>query len=306
MLRMRLAVAPDRADEVLRALERERGVSGIVRQPGVVAPDGEDQVSAWVREASVDEVLAALRTLGVVRRGGLTFSREEVIAPGALPWSIPQLDPGADVIVWEEVEGHAGSTARLTPRYLVLMGIAGLIAAVGVLEASTVPIVGAMAVSPDLLPLVSVAYGLATRRPRIALLAIGTLAAGLLATTAMAGAVALLATMLNLSDGAAEGRTFLVGFVSTPSVLGALVALAAGVAGMLSFQTRQGGAAVGVAISITTIPSAAAVGVYLVDGSWSDVVGALSVLAVNLTCVAVGGTATVLIQRHAASRHRGT
>ncbi len=306
MLLLRLAVPPNRAAEVTAALERERGVTGISRHREVVVGTGEDEVTAWVREASVDEVLAELRSLGVVRRGSLTLAREQVIVPGPLPWSIPQLDPGAQVVVWEEVEGHAGTTARLTPRYLALMGIAGLIAAVGILESSPVPIVGAMAVSPDLLPLVSIAYGLATRRPRIAGLAVATLAAGLLACVVFAGAIGAIADLFDLADDAASDRAFLVGFVITPSVLGALVALAAGVAGMLSFQTQQGGAAVGVAISITTIPAAAAIGVALVQGEWSDLLGAVSVLAANLTCVAIGGTATVLVQRHADSRDRGT
>ncbi|HYF11807.1 MAG TPA: DUF389 domain-containing protein [Actinomycetota bacterium] len=306
MLLLRLSVPPNRAAEVTAALERERGVTGISRHREVVVATGEDEVTAWVREASVDEVLAALRSLGVVRRGSLTLAREQVIVPGPLPWSIPQLDPGAQVVVWEEVEGHAGSTARLTPRYVALMGIAGLIAAVGILESSPVPIVGAMAVSPDLLPLVSIAYGLATRRPRIAALAVATLAAGLLACVVLAGAIGAIADVFDLADDAASDRAFLVGFVITPSVLGALVALAAGVAGMLSFQTQQGGAAVGVAISITTIPAAAAIGVALVQGEWSDLLGAVSVLGANLTCVAIGGTATVLVQRHAESRDRGT
>jgi uncharacterized hydrophobic protein (TIGR00271 family) len=222
-----------------------------------------------------------------------------------MPWSIPQLDPGAQVIVWEEVEGHAGSTARLTPRYLVLMAVAGLIAAVGIMEDSTVPIVGAMAVSPDLLPLVSIAYGLATRRPRIALLAIATLLVGLLAAIALAAATAGVGRVFDLVPSNVGQEAFLVGFVTTPSVLGGLVAFAAGIAGMLSFQTQQGGAAVGVAISITTIPAAAAVGVHLVALSGERLLGALAVLGVNLTSVAVGGALTVLVQRRAESRDRG-
>ena len=79
MLRMRLAVPADRADAVLRALEAEPGVTGVVRHPGVVAGAGEDEVTAWIRERSVDEVLAELRALGVVRRGNLTLARQHVI-----------------------------------------------------------------------------------------------------------------------------------------------------------------------------------------------------------------------------------
>ncbi len=60
-----------------------------------------------------------------------------------------------------------------------------------------------------------------------------------------------------------------------------LVALAAGVAAMLSFETRAS-AAVGVAISVTTIPASAYLGVALGSGDVSEGLGALLVLAVNV------------------------
>jgi hypothetical protein len=75
-----------------------------------------------------------------------------------------------------------------------------------------------------------------------------------------------------------------------------LVALAAGVAGMLAVETRAS-AAVGVAISVTTIPAAAylgvAVGTSALDKSWS----ALGVLGVNITMMLLGGSVTLTIQR---------
>jgi uncharacterized hydrophobic protein (TIGR00271 family) len=304
VLRLRVSVEPDRAADVLGALGEEPGITDVVRHQAALVATGEDLITAWVRESAVDEVLAALRVVGVVRRGNVTLAREHVIVPGPMPWSIPRLDPGAQVVVWEEVEGQAGRLSRLTPRYLALMGLAGLIAAVGILETSTVPIVGAMAVSPDLLPLVSIAYGLATRRLRIASLGLVTLAAGLAIGIAFAALTAGAAHALDLAPGR-PASAFLVGFVSDPSLLGALVALGAGVAGMISFQAQQGAAAVGVAISITTIPAAAAVGVNAVDGAWAGMWGALAVLGANLSCVVAAGAATVLLQRRLESRHHG-
>jgi uncharacterized hydrophobic protein (TIGR00271 family) len=300
-----VSVEPQKAAAVIHALLDERGVSEVTRYPSAVVGTGDDLVTAWVTEAKVDEVLASLRGLGAVRRGNVTFAREHVIVPGPMPWSIPRLDPGAHVVVWEEVEGQAGRTARLTPRYLMLMALAGLIAAVGIMENSTVPIVGAMAVSPDLLPLVSIAYGSATRRPRIVLLALATLGAGLLAATTFASATALVADVFDLAVDRRPSALFLVGFVAEPSIFGALVAFAAGIAGMVSFQSQQGAAAVGVAISITTIPAAAAIGVNAVDAAWVEVAGAFVVLAVNLSCVVAGGALTVLFQRRFESRREG-
>jgi uncharacterized hydrophobic protein (TIGR00271 family) len=305
VLRLRVSVEPERADEVVRALGREAGVSQVAHLRAVVAGTGDDLVTASVRESSVDEVLSALRTLGVVRRGNVTFVRERVFMPGPMPWSMPRLDPGSRDIVWEEIEGQAGFSAQLAPRYLLLMGLAGLIAAVGIMQNSTVPIVGAMAVSPDLLPLVALGYGVAVRRARIARQALVTLSAGLAAAVLLAGATALVARVLGLEAEVADEAILLVGFVADPSVLGALVAFAAGVAAMLSFESQLGGAAVGVAISITTIPAAAAMGVTAVQGSWPDLLGAVVVLSTNLLCVVAGGALTVLLQRRFESRRSG-
>jgi Arc/MetJ family transcription regulator len=66
MLRMRLAVDGERVGDVVRALEGERGVTSVARHANAVTATGEDEVTAWVREGAVDEVLAALRALGVV------------------------------------------------------------------------------------------------------------------------------------------------------------------------------------------------------------------------------------------------
>jgi len=304
VLRLRVSVEPERADEVVGALGGEVGVSQVAHLRAVVAGSGDDLVTASVREGSVDEVLSTLRALGVVRRGNVTFVRERVFMPGPMPWSMPRLDPGSRDIVWEEIEGQAGYSAQFAPRYLLLMGLAGLIAAVGIMQNSTVPIVGAMAVSPDLLPLVALGYGVAVRRGRIARLALVTLSAGLAAAVLLAGATALVARV-GLGVEVADEPILLVGFVADPSVLGALVAFAAGVAAMLSFESQLGGAAVGVAISITTIPAAAAMGVTAVQGSWPDLLGAVVVLSTNLLCVVAGGALTVLLQRRFESRRSG-
>ena len=74
------------------------------------------------------------------------------------------------------------------------------------------------------------------------------------------------------------------------------VALAAGVAGMLALETRAS-SAVGVAISITTIPAAAYFGVAVAVGETDKAWGALAVLGVNVVMLLVAGTATLLVQR---------
>ena len=79
------------------------------------------------------------------------------------------------------------------------------------------------------------------------------------------------------------------------------VALAAGVAGMLALETRAS-SAVGVAISITTIPAAAYLGVAAGIGDMHKVWGAMAVLAVNVAILLVSRTITLIVQRRLAQR----
>ncbi len=62
-----------------------------------------------------------------------------------------------------EVLGEARRQARPLARYFILMAVAGVVAGLGVIKGNAILIVGAMAVSPDLLPLCSVCVGLVGR-----------------------------------------------------------------------------------------------------------------------------------------------
>ena len=65
---------------------------------------------------------------------------------------------------------------------------------------------------------------------------------------------------------------------------------------MLALETRAS-SAVGVAISVTTIPAAAYFGVALAVTEMQKAGGALAVLGVNVSMLLAGGTATLLAQR---------
>ena len=79
------------------------------------------------------------------------------------------------------------------------------------------------------------------------------------------------------------------------------IALAAGVAGMLALETRAM-MAVGVAISVTTIPAAGYLGVSIGLGEMENAGGTLAVLGMNVLMVVVGASCALALQR-AIGRH---
>lgn len=75
-----------------------------------------------------------------------------------------------------------------------------------------------------------------------------------------------------------------------------VIAFVAGIAGMLATETRAS-AAVGVAISVTTIPAAAYGGISLAIGASQQALDGLTMLLVNVIMLLIGGTLTLTVQR---------
>jgi len=290
MLQLRVYGERDSMAVVAEQLERLPGTRHLT-----LAGTGRDSgacVSADISADEADAALAVLERLGVPA-ADVVFVRVDEI--GSAPDSADSL-----ALVWADVLGQARTRARLPGRYFVLMGAAGVVAAFAIINHSAVLIVGAMAISPDLLPLTAACTGVALLRRRLALRGLGALVAGLATTGAVAATLSALLDVLGLiPDGFELGSIPAAQtHVNTSTIL---IALTAGVAGMLATETR-GSAAVGVAISVTTIPAVAYLGVALAVGEAEKSLSALGVLGVNVGMMLVGGSTTLALQRVVARR----
>jgi len=283
---------------VADSLERLDGVSRL-RSVSATRP-GHALVAGLVRPNAIDPLMDELGRLGVPE-SGITLSRVDAVG---------QMVGGAaeTTLVWADVLSAAWHHARPIGRYFALMLIAGVIASYGVTEQNGILIVGAMAVSPDLLPITAIGVGVVGRSPRLVGEAFVTLVLGLAGTCAAAAVVAfcqdkldLLPSGFSLSDAATA-----LGGLATVNHETIVSAVVAGIAGMLALETRAS-AAVGVAVSVTTIPAAAYLGVAWGIGELGTALGALGVLAMNVLMMVVGASATLAVQRarnRRAVRHR--
>jgi uncharacterized hydrophobic protein (TIGR00271 family) len=290
VLRLRLAVEDHRADTVTEALEATGGVHRIVALnpertgTGVV-------LAADVMPSVADRLMQLIREWGVSDEDYL-LTRQDVIAPNPPHGRLAKTGEFA----WIEVMGEARTHSRPLGLYLALMAVAAVLGAIGVITDNPILVVGAMAVSPDLLPISAACVGIVAGRFHLAWRALATLLLGILLTWAVAAALAwgLQLTGILTSDFAVHDSSLKgLAHIDYSTVL---VALAAGVAAMLSFETRAA-AAVGVAISVTTIPASALFGVSLGLGEVGVSWGAAGVLGVNVSLLLLSGTATLALQR---------
>jgi uncharacterized hydrophobic protein (TIGR00271 family) len=279
------ARAMDRVVDAVSALE---GAEHLTRAPGANGTD-EVLVTADLDPQAADAALAALRGLGVPPRD-VWLLRLEGLQPGRR-----RQRPGS-AVVWADLLGQAGENARPVGRYTAFMAAAGVIAGYGVIYENPILIVGAMAVSPDFLPIAATCIGLVARRTRLTVRAIATLAAGLAVAGLAGGLLTAALDLVGLLPGAfAVGANGLSGLTTVNSST-FVVAFAAGIAGMLALETRAS-AAVGVAISVTTIPASAYLGVAAGVGEAGKAAGALAVLAINVAMLIAGGALTLALQQ---------
>jgi uncharacterized hydrophobic protein (TIGR00271 family) len=296
VLRLRLAVEDQRADAVTKALEGTGGVHRIVALSPERAGTGV-VLAADVMPASADEVMRLLREWEVEDADYL-LTKQEVIAPA--PHRVGRF-ARTEEFAWVEVMGEARAHSRPLGRYLTLMSVAAVVAALGVIRDNPILIVGAMAVSPDLLPVCALCVGIIGRRGPLALRAGVTLVLGLGLVMVISCGLAALLEGTGVFNGDLDleaGGLNTLGSVDYSTVL---VALAAGVAAMLSFETRAA-AAVGVAISVTTIPASALTGVGLGLGDWDTAGGAAVVLGTNVVLLIISGSLTLATQIRLAGR----
>jgi uncharacterized hydrophobic protein (TIGR00271 family) len=253
-------------------------------------------VLATVHPRAVDELLDELRRLGVPD-GEVTLTREDVLGRSS--------GEGAEAgLVWEDVLGMAARNSRPIARYLAFMFAAGVIACYGVVEFNGILIVGAMAISPDLLPITAVGVGLVDRRFRLAGRAFVTLVIGMAFASAASALFTFAQDRLDLIPSSFNIDSTVLGSLTNVNNETIVVALAAGVAGMLALETRAS-SGVGVAVSVTTIPAAAYLGVAAGLGESGEALGALAVLGANVAMLVIAASATLVLQRGLARRAAG-
>ena len=292
MVQLRVFGASEEMLDVAKRLQTIAGARHVIQMGDRAF--GRSLVTADLVDDAVDPALEQVRRLGVPPDDTVLL-RMESIGPAKSNRPLAS-------VVWADLLSQAGINARPLARYLVFMVTAGVIAAFGVIYANVTLVVGAMAISPDTLPITAAATALVLRRWRLAARATASLIAGLGAACLVGGFMTFVLNTLDLlPTGFVIGQGGFLAGLSTINISTPIVALAAGIAGMLALETRAS-SSVGVAISVTTIPASAYLGVAAGVGDLGKAKGALLVLAVNVAMLLVGGCFTLTAQRWLAGR----
>ncbi len=299
MLHVRVVSPAARTESLTDLLAAAPGVHNLVVRAGAARRPPGDAVQFDVRDVAANPVLAALRDLGLDRDGVICVERVDATLTSS---ASRVADHGAlrreKAPVWEMVEAVIHEGEAYAPSFYILLAIAGLIGAVGLLTNSQILIVGAMVVGPEYNAIMGVALGITKRaraEVRDGLLALG---GGFLA--------AIVLTLLFGLAVRASGKTpeaFLKGvrpvadLINTPNIFSVIVAVLAGLVGVVSLTESRANALIGVFISVTTIPAAASVGISIAYSSWREARGSAFQLLLNVVLLIVVGAVGLRTQR---------
>lgn len=284
--------------QILDYLRRTDCVINVVHLPHAAQKPEGDLITCDVAREEGSAVIAELRSLGCETRGTISVERLDAALSEAAENAENHAEGSpADAVLWEEVVANASDSSELSVTFLIFMVLATMIAAVGILTDSVVLIIGAMVVGPEFGPVAGICVGLVQRRLDLAGRSVAALAVGLPLGIAVAWGMTLLLIRLGVAPEQFSSLHPQTLFISRPDAYSAIIALLAGIAGMLSLTTAKSGALMGVLISVTTVPAAANIAVATAYGNGRELRGAAAQLGINVAMLLIAGTTTIHLQQ---------
>ena len=292
---------------LIEALDDNAGVVNLVVLPGAARHPAGDAIQFDVITAEANGVLRRLRDLGIDRTGSITIDPVEASISDIAARAEGREPPSENFApIWETVIARIHSLGNYPPSWYVLLAIAGLIAAQGILTNSQILIVGAMIVGPEYYAVASVALGVNRREhPRIRQ-GLRALVVGFLLAIVASLLFSLVVRGFGLEPKAfGSGITPVSDLINSPNFFSVVVAVLAGIVGVVSLAESRANTLIGVFVSVTTIPAAADVGVSTVFERWNEAWGSLEQLLLNLVLlVIVGAIALNFTRRFWIRMHR--
>src|SRR5215210_6171999 len=306
MYHMRIVSPPERSAAVLDLLTASDSVCNVIFLEGAAKEPEGNVILADVAREDASVIISDLRELRLEEEGSIALeSIDTALSKGAERAEQAAEGAPSDAVIWEQVEFRTSEEAKLSASYLTFIVLATLIASVGLLLDSPILIVGAMVVGPEFGPIAGFCVAIVEKERGLAGRSLLALAVGFPAAIVITylATLAFRAASVVPDAFSFEESTF-AHAISNPDFFAFFVAFCAGVAGMLSLTTAKSGALIGVLISVTTIPSAAAVALAGAYGDGDALAGSAAQLGVNLAMILLAGVATLAIQHRLYRRRR--
>ena len=299
---LRVVASGDQTERIVALLAAEPGVSNLVVLPGAGRRPEGDAVQCDVASSAANSVLTQLRAVRDDRADGSGPVAIQVV--DAVIGDRPDRAATLGIVdrdvapVWDVVEARIRSGAVYPPSFYALLAIAALIGSVGILTNSDILIVGAMVVGPEYNAIIGVALGLDRGDGQAIARGVSALVAGFLAAIILTLAFgAVIRWSGHTPEAFSRGVRPVADLISSPDLFSVVVAVLAGIVGVVSLTEARASALIGVFISVTTIPAAASIGLSIAYTDASRALGSVYQLLLNVVVLIVVGAVVMRLQR---------
>lgn len=200
-----------------------------------------------------------------------------------------ELDPERSRLNRQELYNDVDNAVALNVQNILMLVIATIIAAIGLLRNEETIIIGAMVIAPLLGP--NMALGLATTLADLSLAKKAVKVGAVGISIALAFSI-IIGFFIPINPDIPE-------IASRTSVRWSdiLLALASGIAGAISFTSGTISGIVGVMVAVALLPPLVTFGLLLGSGRWEAAVGAMLLFSLNLICLNLAGVLTFSLQK---------
>ena len=263
---------------IIDAWQEENTVSNFVFKILVKAEDSEyllDKISRFFRKDEKYRI--------IVHNIDATLPLVKAPAKESIKKSIGKLS-----ISREELYTQVVNMAQLNYIYLLMVGLAAVIASFGFIEDNWVVIIGSMVVAPLIAPNIAFSLGVVLGDKRLAIEGMLTMLAGVI-----------LVLMVSLILGIiSPSNIFSKSIINTltPNYYDIVISLASGVVAVLAFTSGMAFALIGVMVSISLLPPLVAAGLLLANGEFVLFLNTMILFLVNFVALNLSGVITFWFQ----------
>jgi uncharacterized hydrophobic protein (TIGR00271 family) len=299
MLHVRVVSPPGLTKHLVEQLSADPGIRNLLVLPGAARRPRGDAVQFDLLSRLANPVLRELRDIPASDGGSVVIeSVDAALDSGAEAAAAAKARHRELAPVWTMVEARIRADGVYPPSFFVLLICAGLIGAVGILTNSQILVVAAMVVGPEYNAIMATALGINRRHHDEIRDGLFALVAGF----AMAiGATVVFGLLVRWSGRAptafVSGVRPVSNLIDTPNLFSVVVAVLAGVVGVVSLTESRAATLIGVFISVTTIPAASDIGLSAAFASWSEMSGSAVQLLLNVVLLIAVGAGGLSLQR---------
>jgi hypothetical protein len=270
---IRLSVPSDETESWLERISQFSGVLSLrVTRGSSVVPPG-DEISLEITNRDLPAFGRMLDEAGVGSRSDVYLVASDPLA--VISSRSRETARDSSESTFEEMDSMVAKESNMTANALVVMAVAGIVAALGIQSNAIHVVVGAMVIAPGFEPIARIGLGI-VGQSRVAWFGLGDTLKAFGVLILAAALTSLVLGLVGKPPLAGEATYLesgsLVRYWTQITFQSVLASLAAGVAGAIFIATNRSVLTAGVMIALALIPAASLVGMGIVAGRF-DVAG---------------------------------